>query len=126
MSIHRTQYRHLLTLMATFVTGILLPVLSNHTILWWLVGAGLLLALSDWLLPTLTHPLWTLIGKLGNILASAINYIVMALLYLLVIVPIGLALKFKAYKTNQLAEKSESFYCSVTEGRDDKHMERPF
>lgn len=122
--LHR--YRHLLTLLVTLITGILLPILRGHDIWWWLVVAGLLLGLGDWRFPALTQPLWTLIGKLGDAIASTMNLIVMTLLYLLVIIPIGLALKPRIRKASRLAEQAESFYCPVTEERNDKHMERPF
>lgn len=116
--------RPLLLLFAGLLSGLLLPWLTRHAIWWPGLALGIALGLADWLIPRLTAPLWRATEWLGRQLGHYNGILLSALLYILVIAPLGLLLRL-LHSPRQQHATQDSFY-QEPEPRSQNHMKRTF
>ncbi len=94
---------------AIFFTLIgLLPLRSHHPIRWWALGLAAAFLGVGLLLPRWLHPLNRIWTKLGILLGRVVSPIVTALLFFLVVTPIGLLFRLLKKDPLHLAPAGEA------------------
>lgn len=108
------------------LASLVLPWLASGRIAWTGLLVTIAFALCDWLYPALTAPLWRLLQKTGERIGQASSLLFAALFYIMVIVPVGVAMQWHAALTKSRPVAGSDSYYLPPEGRRPEHMKRTF
>ena len=117
-------YRPYIVIAITLVFGLLVPLMRGQHPVWLYLTVGGLVSLADLFFPQTVEPIWNTLKKGGETLSKLVTLFLMAITYVAVIVPFGLA-KQIFFRKNLQANRA-SYYDSTLPKRDPKHMEHPF
>lgn len=98
---------------AAFTLIALLPLISGHPVRWWSLVVAAVFLLVALAAPAVLAPLNRLWAKVGLLLSKIVNPVIMALLFFVVITPIGLIMRALGKDPLRLKTTGETSYWIV-------------
>ena len=116
--------------MFALIFGLLFPWISDKTLetwpIWPFIVMGVFWAIAI-IAPQILRPVNELWIKIGNVLGFINSRIILAVMFFLLIFPIGLLLKvFGKDSMDRKLDKEAKTYRKITKLRNKKHLEKPF
>jgi hypothetical protein len=116
--------------MFTLIFGLIFPWLSDKNSdtwpIWPFIVMGIFWAIAL-IAPQILRPINDIWIKIGNVLGFINSRIILAIMFFLLIFPIGLLLKvFGKDSMDRKLDKDANTYRKLTKLRNKKHLEKPF
>jgi len=116
--------------MFALIFGLLFPWITDKTLetwpIWPFIVTGIFWVIAI-IAPQILRPVNDIWIKIGNVLGFINSRIILAVMFFLLIFPIGLLLKvFGKDSMDRKLDKDASTYRKLTKLRNKKHLEKPF
>ena len=107
---------------------LLLWLLFRPALPWlWLAGIELIVVLAALLLPVTLRPVHWVLSKFSQAISKVVNPLILAIVYYLVVTPMGVIMRLFGYDPMGIKRKAENgSYRKTADQHTSEHFERPF